>query len=110
MNALTPRELDVLDALRADRDACGPGVTRADVSVIGETRWPGSVIARLVGHGYTVGVTGDWTYQLGHGEPVPARAPDVGRPAVSSPSGQASGVPAGPESLSLFEIPKAIAA
>lgn len=68
---LTPRELAVLQALRDDREACGPGVDRADVALAGDTRWPEGVISRLIAYGYVVGEK-DGHYELSHDEPEAA--------------------------------------
>jgi hypothetical protein len=76
---LTPRELDVLDALREDRDHAGPGLDVPTVEVIAVTRWPEGVIRRLVDHGYQVGEMGG-RYQLGHVEPGSTEAPAGGEP------------------------------
>lgn len=85
---LSPRDQPVLDALRIDRDASGPGVSRAEVERLGDTRHPNSLIGRLRKQGHVIGVVGG-LYQLGE-EPASTEASGERRPAIVEGSGPAS--------------------
>lgn len=90
---LSPGELDVLELLRADRDACGEGVTTLEIAAVPGT-YLERAVRRLVAHGYVVGEM-DGRFRLGHDEPVASTGAsgDEG-PGLSSGSlGTASGVP-----------------
>jgi hypothetical protein len=65
---LQQRDVDVLDALRQDRDDCGEGVHLSEIARLGATRWPDRVIKRLRAHGFVIGLEED-RCQLGHNEP-----------------------------------------
>lgn len=77
---LSPRDQPVLDALRVDRDASGPGVSRAEVESLGATRYPGALIVRLRKHGCVIGLVED-RYQLGAERDVERTASTSSRPA-----------------------------
>jgi hypothetical protein len=77
---VSPREQAVLDALRKDRDESGPGLSKATVEEIGETRFADGLIVRLLRQRYPIGIVGD-LYQLGE-EPDVERASDT----VASPT------------------------
>ncbi|MCW3019357.1 MAG: hypothetical protein JWN10_1665 [Solirubrobacterales bacterium] len=70
---LQQRDLDVLEALRHDRDECGDGVEIKEVARLGATRWPDRVIKRLRAHGFVIGFEDDCC-RLGHDEPDLQRA------------------------------------
>jgi hypothetical protein len=103
---LTPRELAVLEVLRADREACGDGVSRGEVAQIAQTRWPAGVVGRLVAHGFRVGELRG-RYELGHEEPVlvagSTGASDGGRSAFGA-FGQSSGAPVDSARPRLFDL------
>jgi hypothetical protein len=102
---LTLRELDVLAALREDRDSCGEGVPRETVASMAGTRWPEDVIRRLRAHRYVIGELGG-RYELGHEEPVLSGSTGAsvdGRPAVGAPE-ESPGVPVGFDQPRLFDL------
>lgn len=66
--SLQQRDLDVLEALRQDRDECGDGVPLSEVARLGATRWPERVIRRLHSAGFVIGFE-DECCRLGHNEP-----------------------------------------
>ena len=92
---MSPREQAVLDALRKDRDESGPGLSKAAVEGIGDTRFADGVIDRLCREGYPIGVVGD-LYQLGE-EPDVERASDT----MGSTPVAGEGAPSSPVASSL---------
>lgn len=64
----TLRELAVLDALRAERDACGPGVPVAEVAHLAATRWPHALVRGLNARGFVIGEQ-DGLFAMSHTEP-----------------------------------------
>jgi hypothetical protein len=107
---LTLRDTDVLKALRADRDDCGPGIERAEIEHLAGTRFIEGVMRRLTLNGFVVGEMGG-RYQLSHEEPQTAqsRGPQgrpttvllaLSRQVAASPSAAAQTLEA-----RLFELP-----
>jgi hypothetical protein len=85
VTSVDPRDQPALDALRRDRDECGPGLTLSELAHLGTTWHPLGVIRRLNRAGYQLGEAGG-LYQLGHEEP-PASSGD--ETANSSPTSAA---------------------
>jgi hypothetical protein len=106
--SLTPRDLDVLEALREDRDSSGPGLSKARLEGAAQTRFLDSVLVRLRKHGYRIGIVGG-LFQLGEEPDVEsdrggARGDTVPGCGSSSPSASANSTVALSTVPTLFEV------
>jgi hypothetical protein len=79
--SLTPRDLDVLEALREDRDSSGPGLSKARLEGAAQTRFLDPVLVRLRKQGYRIGIVGG-LFQLGE-EPACTEALPSGEQLIS---------------------------
>jgi hypothetical protein len=79
---MTPRDLAVLDALRQDRDDCGPGLSKAIVEEVGATRFADGLIDRLCRQRYPIGVVGG-LFQLGEESDIERAADTAALPTTA---------------------------
>jgi hypothetical protein len=68
IEGLTLADEQGLEALRTDRDECGPGLTLGELQHTTGRRHLKGFFARLHAEGYLVGETADGRFQLGHTE------------------------------------------
>jgi hypothetical protein len=69
LTALSAGDIAGIEALREDRDTCGPGLSKAELELIVGARYLGGFYSRAHQHGYQIGETGAGLVQMGHQEP-----------------------------------------
>jgi hypothetical protein len=96
---VSPRDLVVLDALRQDRDDCGPGLSKAVVEEVGATRFADGLIDRLCRQRYLIGVVGG-LFQLGEESDVERAANTAALPTAATAAGERVLAPCASSSVS----------